>query len=263
MSTYTYINRNKPLTLVFAHAYAMDQRLWEEQISGLTDFNILTFDILCHGNHIAGCQSFSFEDAAADLQTILSKEKIENFILIGLSLGGYIIQEYKDSCGGGALGYVFVSCTPKFINSYQPWELLALEMSNFILPYLVNPFMPLMAALTSTVTPEGFLRTLGRISWDNSNLYKVWRGLTGFLEPIDLSFNGDILVICGAYDNYGTIKLHMGDWKMAYPQVQTAYVPMAGHLVNLDQPYHFNKLIQDFAEGILAKMESKEPALTA
>lgn len=263
MSTYTFIDREKPITLVFAHAYAMDRRLWADQIDHLTDYNILTFDILCHGAHIPDCDSFSFENAAADLQAILAKEKIDRFILIGLSLGGYVIQEYKDSCGGGALGYVFVSCTPKFTTTYMPWELLSLEMSNIILPLMINPLMPLSAAMSSTVTPAGFLRTLGRISWDNSNLYKVWRALTEFLEPRTLSFNGDILVICGAYDNYGTIKLHMADWKMAYPQAQTVYVPMAGHLVNLDQPVIFNQLIQDFADRVAAKTLTEDPALIA
>lgn len=245
---YDLIDNGSDLTIIFVHAFAMDRNLWNSQIPVLGEYNILNIDVRCHGRSPEDCNVFTLESAANDLKEIIDDEQIENYVLVGLSLGGYIIQEFKDSCGGGARGYMIIGCTPKFIESYAPWELYAMQMSDYIIPYLMTPFFPYLAAAVSTVTPQGYWRAVMGLHVDALKAVRSWDSMTDFYEPMDICFNGHVLVVCGAFDNFGTIRWHMADWKRAYPQAETAYVPFAGHLANLDQPDLFNKLLLDFAE---------------
>lgn len=50
----------------------------------------------------------------------------------------------------------------------------------------------------------------------------------------------------GERDRTGTIARHMEDWKRAWPETETAVLPGAAHVVNLDAPEAFNRLLLDF-----------------
>lgn len=247
-NAYDYIDNGSELTIVLVHAFAMDRNLWQLQLPALKDYNILNVDVRCHGRSTEDCNAFTLEAAANDLKTIIEDEQIEDYVLVGLSLGGYIIQEFKESCGGGARGYMIVGCTPKFIDSYAPWEIYAMQMTDYVIPYLMTPLFPYLAAAVSTVTPAGYWRAVMGLHVDELKAIQSWSSMTDFHEPMDICFNGYVLVVCGVFDNFGTIRWHMADWKRAYPQAETAYIPFAGHLANLDQPALFNNLLLNFAE---------------
>ena len=55
-----------------------------------------------------------------------------------------------------------------------------------------------------------------------------------------------VLVCRGERDRTGTIARHMEDWKRAWPETETAVLPGAAHVVNLDAPEAFNRLLLDF-----------------
>ena len=74
-----------------------------------------------------------------------------------------------------------------------------------------------------------------------------WRGIAQCLHPEKhFSFDAPLLVCRGERDRTGTIARHMEDWKRAWPETETAVLPGAAHVVNLDAPEAFNRLLLDF-----------------
>lgn len=92
MIFYDFIqNKNKP-TVVLIHGYGVNRKMWQPQLDFLSDkYTVINIDVRGHGES-RPCDTFSIKEAASDLRNILLAEKCEKAILIGLSMGGYIVQ---------------------------------------------------------------------------------------------------------------------------------------------------------------------------
>ena len=72
-------------------------------------------------------------------------------------------------------------------------------------------------------------------------------GVRAFFCSSRKSFRSISSMVCrGERDRTGTIARHMEDWKRAWPETETAVLPGAAHVVNLDAPEAFNRLLLDF-----------------
>ncbi len=79
----TYGNGDK--TIVFAHGMGGAYNLWWQQMAYFKDhYRVLSYSLPEEINNL--------EDASKGILKILEKEKIENFYLVGTSMGGYIAQ---------------------------------------------------------------------------------------------------------------------------------------------------------------------------
>lgn len=239
--TYTYQDHSQPVTVVFSNALGMQQSLWQDQVESLEDYNSLTVDLMqdAHGD------SFSLRQAAADIADILKQESIDRFVMVGLSLGAYIIQEFADRFGG-AEGYVFVGATPKFAPCYASWEIAALMFSNLYMPIYANPYYSYHGAFLSTRTVDGYNKAKNMLKVSHLHGLRQWFELTDFYDPKTVDFKAPILACCGDNDYFGTNLLHLFDWERSYENVTTKIIQNAGHLANLDQPESFNALLKDF-----------------
>lgn len=90
---YHYQVTGKGPAILLVHGFAEDSRVWDQQVPHLSaDFQVITVDI--PGSHANSAdsppQAASMEEFAEGLQAILDQEKIDQAILIGHSMGGYI-----------------------------------------------------------------------------------------------------------------------------------------------------------------------------
>ena len=86
--------------LVFLPGLTADHRLFEKQ----TDYfagkaNVLVWDAPSHGESRPFALHWSLDDLARWLHGILQQESIVQPILIGQSMGGYLVQAYLDQIG--------------------------------------------------------------------------------------------------------------------------------------------------------------------
>ena len=80
-----------------------------------------------------------------------------------------------------------------------------------------------------------------------AGVLRGWRGIAQCLHPEKhFSFDAPLLVCRGERDRTGTIARHMAERKRAWPETETAVLPGAAHVVNLDAPEAFNRLLLDF-----------------
>ncbi len=185
--------------------------------------------------------------AAEDLRAVLVKERCRAPVLVGLSMGGYVVQEYAWQFGGCA-GYLVAGATPILLDCYSGWERAGLRASTPLLGVWPWRCLKSAMAMACSSTEEG--RAAVRRMFDQltrREFLRGWRGIAQCLHPEKhFSFDAPLLVCRGERDRTGTIARHMEDWKRAWPETETAVLPGAAHVVNLDAPEAFNRLLLDF-----------------
>lgn len=207
---------------------------------------MLNLDIRGHGDS-RPCADFSIPQAAEDLRAVLVKERCRAPVLVGLSMGGYVVQEYAWQFGGCA-GYLVAGATPILLDCYSGWERAGLRASTPLLRVWPWRCLKNAMAMACSSTEEG--RAAVRRMFDQltrREFLRGWRGIAQCLHPEKhFSFDAPLLVCRGERDRTGTIARHMEDWKRAWPETETAVLPGAAHVVNLDAPEAFNRLLLDF-----------------
>ena len=84
--------------VMLLHGFAEDHRIWENQIEFLRQhFTVIAPDIFGSGESemLAG-ENISLEDFALGIKEIITAENINEFVMIGHSMGGYITLAYHD-----------------------------------------------------------------------------------------------------------------------------------------------------------------------
>ena len=84
--------------LVLLHGFAEDHQIWMLQLHELEkDFKIIAPDIPGSGlSEALDTENLTIEDLAKALDAVIEAENIQQFILIGHSMGGYITLAYED-----------------------------------------------------------------------------------------------------------------------------------------------------------------------
>lgn len=96
---YDDIGTGNPVVLI--HGFAEDSKVWDNQVKALkTKCRLLVPDLPGSGRSLKGNNSWSMEEMAELIKALLLKENIEQPVIIGHSMGGYItlafIEKYPD-----------------------------------------------------------------------------------------------------------------------------------------------------------------------
>lgn len=244
---YQYLRGEAPLTIILLHGYGLHRDMWQPQIELLQQqgYPALAIDIRGHGKS-RPTTSFTVRLAAEDLAAIIQAEQLEHYLLSGLSMGAFVVQEYA-LLFGGAQGYMLTGVTPLCL-PYAAWEKWLLGKSGAMMRYLYS-WQGLKKAMAKTSTATDAAREQLVRMFDEMNKQEFlvsWQGFTTCLHEADLQFDAPLLVVAGEEDSRGTIKQHLPDWQQHYPGCQLQTIAGAGHVANLDQVDEFNQLLLDF-----------------
>jgi pimeloyl-ACP methyl ester carboxylesterase len=249
--TYDYVAGNRDITIVFMHGYGLHRKMWIPQVEFLqkNGYSIINVDVRGHGNS-RPTSEFSVKLAAEDIHAIINKEKCDRFILCGLSMGAFVVQEYA-FLFGKATGYMLTGVTP-LCTAYPKWEKTLLGWAGPMMKYLYT-WNSLKKAMSkgSTFTKTAYTSVAKMFDEIEKPEFLVsWSGFTTCLHEEILVFDAPLLVVAGEHDTRGTIQKHLPDWKQNYQGCITKTIPNAGHVANLDQPEIFNKILLDFILSI-------------
>jgi pimeloyl-ACP methyl ester carboxylesterase len=83
--------------VVFVHGFALDQRLWDDQIAAFaTDYRVVRYDLRGFGRSAPPRPGESYTHAD-DLRALMAYLGIERATVVGLSLGGWVALEFTVS----------------------------------------------------------------------------------------------------------------------------------------------------------------------
>src|SRR5438094_9585033 len=91
-----YVDDGEGTTVLFLHGYPFDKSMWAGQIAALraAGFRAIVPDLRGLGETKSTVEIASMEDMARDAAALLDELKIEQAVVFGLSMGGYVAFEF-------------------------------------------------------------------------------------------------------------------------------------------------------------------------
>ena len=86
--------RGKGPAVLFVHGYPLDRTIWREQIGALEGFRCISVDLRGMGQSDSPDLGYSMSIYAADLAALLDVLGVDDVVLCGLSMGGYVAFEF-------------------------------------------------------------------------------------------------------------------------------------------------------------------------
>lgn len=157
------IDTQKPW-LVFLPGLSADHTLFEKQTEYFcSKFNCFVWDAPAHGLSRPFRYEFTMETMADYLNDIFRTENIQNFVLVGQSLGGYISQVYMARYPYKCSGFISVDSCSMSRKYYTNRELYLLKRTKWM--YMSIPWKLLIEwGIRGTATTE-YGRNLMRKIW--------------------------------------------------------------------------------------------------
>lgn len=106
----------KPVVLI--HGYPLSGASWEKQVPGLLErgHRVITYDRRGFGKSSQPTVGYNYDTFAQDLQKLITELKLEDFTLVGFSMGGGEIARYFGRFGSeGVSKAVIIGGVPPFL----------------------------------------------------------------------------------------------------------------------------------------------------
>lgn len=251
-----YRDGGSGLPVVFIHAFPLNQTMWDEQLAALKNHcRTITVDLRGFGLSDAPPGPYSMDQMAADVRGLLSILNIDQAVLVGLSMGGYIAlafyRNYPDAVRAMVLADTRASADThearrRRINSAARAEK---EGSRAI----AEDMVPLLLGRTTINTrPSIVERVRGMIQANQpEGIAGAQRGMSTRRDSTYIlpGIHTPVLIIVGSEDQL-TPPEEAESLRGGIPGARLRVIEDAGHLSNVEQPEHFNEALLGFIESL-------------
>jgi 3-oxoadipate enol-lactonase len=238
--------------IVLIHGFSLDTRMWDPQFDALSRHHrVVRYDISGYGRSSVPVRRFS---STSELAALLSKLAIEKATVIGMSMGGLIAVDFALEHPEMVEALITVGATlsgwttrePRASRSERLFSLAGDSGLTVAKEAWLND--PLMTPVVNTSVVRPKIR----------QIVSEWSGIqftnlsTVHFLPVSPSaitrlerIRIPTLAIAGALDDPNMLAI--ADTIAAkVPRGQKVTIPDSGHLLNLERPDDFNKLVSDF-----------------
>jgi pimeloyl-ACP methyl ester carboxylesterase len=252
-------DRGSGPALLFLHGYPLDGTLWRHQAGAFPGWRTLIPDLRGLGRSDAPDLGYSMATYADDLAAMLDAIGVDDVVLIGLSMGGYVAFEFlrRHRPRVRALALVDTRATADSAEGRKGRELAMADAREGGAPLIAEQMLPKLLArsapqalvdevramMAATQVP-GLLGALVAMR-DRPDSTELLAGLEGL----------PTIVAVGAEDALTTPREAEAMAK-AIPRAKLAIIPNAGHLAPLEQPEAFNRHLAALLAGVT---ESRPP----
>jgi 3-oxoadipate enol-lactonase len=254
--TLAYSDRGTGLPLVFLHAFPLNQTMWTPQADALSSrFRVITVDLRGHGESDAPLWHYTLDQAAEDVRALMDHLSIGQAVLIGLSMGGYILfafhRQYADRVKGLVLADTRAQADTaegkeaRFQMAQVAYRKGAGAIADMMIPKLLSP---------ETIDRRPDLVQTVRAMIQGNEVSGIAGNLMAMAErddsiPLLGAIACPVQIVVGELDQAtppADAKL-MAD---RIPSARLTVIPNAAHLANLEQPYAFTRIVRDFASDL-------------
>lgn len=242
---YNKVGEGKP-TLIFTHGWVNNQTVWRHEVKQLKkSYECVTYDIRGHGESSKPQKqnTYTLENFSQDLDELIEKLHIQEYILIGHSMGG-MISMYHEATRKKAKALVLIDTTSN-LNIYD-FDKITSILKKLIshIPEFDN--RKLLAKTEVTIHPYTFMQQLAFLEGlRNTPMYVVMHCLDMMvnmnLDEEAKKIKVPTLIIHGEKD-MTLSPVHGKHIKKLIPQATLKLYKNDNHLVPLNNP---KKLIED------------------
>ena len=241
--------------VVLVHGFPFDSGLWEPQIRELSrHYRVIAPDLRGFGaSDLPG--DYSVDRLADDVAELIAALGLKHVVLGGLSMGGYVAFSFYRRHAELLNGLILSDTRPDSDSDEtraNRTRLAALARRAGSAAVADELLPGLLAATTRGQTPDvvDALRTLmtsqtpGAI--ESALFAMANRADSRSLLP---KMQLPVLVTGGAEDSL-TPPGQIEEWAAKLPDFRLAFIPGAGHVVNLERPDEFNALVTGFLGNV-------------
>ena len=237
-------------TLFFLHGLTADHSMFDMQLPAFEkEYNLLTWDTPAHGKSRPFAE-FDFADTSDYIKSILNKNAVEQVVLIGQSLGGYLAQSFIKRYPDRVKGFVSIDSTPYGSGYYSGFDIWILNQVEWMAHLYPLRWMKKAMARQVSETRQAYNNMMQMLSpyGKNELCHLMGLGYAGFLDDnCDLKIPCPVLLILGEKDKTGKVAQYNKAWAR-----QTGYpleiIKDAAHNANVDKPDEINALIRGFCQ---------------
>jgi 3-oxoadipate enol-lactonase len=248
--------RGEGPAILFVHGYPLDRTIWRDQVEALDGFQRIVPDLRGMGDSDAPDLGYGMSIYAADLAALLDALGIDQVILCGLSMGGYIAFEFLRNWRSRVRGLVLMDTraeadSPEGRRARDAAAATARERGaaavvESLLPKMLAPatierrpeVVERVRRLMAETPVAGMIGALAAMR-DREGSESLLAGLSGI----------PTLVLVGEADSV-TPPDQARALAEAIPGAQLAIIPGAGHLPPVEQPEATTRSLREFLAGI-------------
>jgi pimeloyl-ACP methyl ester carboxylesterase len=235
----------KGLPVLFTHSFAGDVSHWQSTLAHLErERRVVAFDFSGHGRSPAARSGYSIPGLAREIGEVADTEGLENFVLVGHSLGAAVAAEYAGENPSRVTALVLVDAPP------APGAIPQDQLRQMHDAVARDPF----------AVVEQFWNQQMLIDTRPSVKQQLLGGLRGMsrqaaAELTDASLDNDARPALLRYPgpkyaivtprNDSPLSLHK-----AVPGFESSVIRGTGHWIQLDKPDEFNKALDGFLTSI-------------
>ncbi|HYG38124.1 MAG TPA: alpha/beta fold hydrolase [Cytophagales bacterium] len=240
------------LPIIFIHGFPFNHTMWEPQMESLPPFlRIIVYDLRGFGKSDLGNGNNSIEQHADDLIGLMDDLKIDQAVICGLSMGGYIalkaVEKYKDRIKGLVLCDTRSEMDTEEARKKRYETIKKIESEG--LPGYPQEFL-------KNVLSKNTLENNGKLvkELEHKILENPSKGIisaqdamarrsetTSILKKIKVP----TLILVGEHDTVTPLSV-AENLKDKIPNASLEIIPNAGHLTNLENPKVFNEKLVGF-----------------
>jgi 3-oxoadipate enol-lactonase len=245
-------SRGEGPAVLFVHGYPLDHSIWQHQLESLEGFRRIAPDLRGMGQSDAPDLGYGMSIYAADLAALLDALGIDEVILCGHSMGGYIAFEFLRNWRSRVRGLILVDTkaeadTPEGRKARDSAAATARERGAGAIAETMLPRM--LAPATISQRPDVTDRTRSLMA--GMPVAGVVGALAAMRDRVGsealLPTLADIptLVIVGEADSVVTPD-QARDMAQAIPGARLAIITGAGHLPSVEQPEATTQNLREF-----------------
>lgn len=239
-------------SIIFIHGFPYDYSLWDAQIEYFSKkFHCLAYDVRGLGSSVDAEGQFTMEMYVDDLEELIESHKVQNPILCGMSMGGYIALRAMERFGEKLAGAILADTV-----SLADTDEAKLKRSNAIktiktkgLSAFVDDFIPnCYGDDYKSQYPEKLQERIDKSAKYDSK--GVIGALLAMISRIDTTkavekFHKPLLFICGKEDTL-TPPEKMQELAEHAHNAKFMLIENAAHMSMVENPKHFNGAMEAF-----------------
>jgi len=238
-------------TLIFLHYWGGSSRTWDDVIAALpNNYHTVAPDLRGWGASEAPASGYALADFANDVAEVITALDIQNYILVGHSMGGKIAQLFASRQPRGLIGLVLVAPSPPVPLTLPPEvqaEMRRAYESRQSIELSIDHMLT-AKALTSGHREQVIEDSLrgapqAKLAWPTSTSHEdITREVASIRVPT--------IVIAGELDRVDSVELHKAEVLTRIANSVIHVLPATGHLSPLEAPKEVAGLIDAFAREV-------------
>ncbi len=241
--------------IVFIHGFPLDRTMWCHLIAPLTGWRRIAPDLRGMGLSDAPSGSYTMQEYADDLAALLDVLAVDEAVVCGLSMGGYVAFELvrRHPQKVQALILANTQAEPDSSEGKAKRDELIHLVQQGGSGAIADRFIPKLLAPSSLSAMPQVVEHLRTMIGGSPP-----EGLVGALEamrdrpdstPLLSEITVPTLVVAGREDKLISID-HSRSLADLIPDAQFTVIPEAGHLTPMEQPIATSRVIGEFLESI-------------